>query len=73
VFFAPQRRQSLSLSSPLDLGFRGWQYTREGDARSGPGWPHPRMAWPGAGPRHMVMWAPCCSFRSPLLATFVFW
>jgi hypothetical protein len=23
VFFAPQRRQSLSLSSPLDLGFRG--------------------------------------------------
>jgi hypothetical protein len=38
----------------------------------GPGWPHPRVARPGAGPRHLVVWAACCSFHSLLLATFVF-
>jgi hypothetical protein len=44
---------------PLVLGFWGRQYTRGGDGRSGPGWPHPRVARPGAGPRHPVVWAPC--------------
>jgi hypothetical protein len=27
MFSAPQRQRSLSLSSPLDLGFQGQQYT----------------------------------------------
>jgi hypothetical protein len=31
------------------------------------------VAWPGAGPRHLLVWAPGCSPRSLLLATFVFW
>jgi hypothetical protein len=73
VFSAPQRRRSLSLIPPPDLGFWGRPNTRESDGRSGPGWPHPRAARPGAGLHHLVVWAPCCSFRSLLLATFVFW
>jgi hypothetical protein len=70
----PRRGSSVYLwIPPLDLGFWGWQYTWSGDGRSGPGWPHPRAAWPGAGLCHLVVWAPCCSFRPLLLATFVFW
>jgi hypothetical protein len=64
VFSAPQRRRCLSLIPP-DLGFWGRPYTREGDARSGPGWPHPRVARPGAGLCHLVVWAPCCPFALP--------
>jgi hypothetical protein len=63
----------VSISDPLiDLGFRGRQYTRGGDSRSGPGWPHPRVARPGVDPCHLVVWAPYCSFRPLLLATFIF-
>jgi hypothetical protein len=72
VFSAPQRWQCLSLI-PSGLGFRGRQYTRGGDGRSGPGWPHHRVAQPGPGPRHQVVWAPGCSPRSLLLAAFVIW
>jgi hypothetical protein len=73
VFSAPQRRRCLSLMPPLDLGFRGRPYTREGDVWSGPGWPHPRAARPGVGPRHLVVWPPYCSSRLLLLANIVFW
>jgi hypothetical protein len=31
------------------------------------------VARPGVDPCHLVVWAPCCSFRPPLLATFFFW
>jgi hypothetical protein len=31
------------------------------------------VAWPGASPRHLVVWAPGYSPRSLLLATFIFW
>jgi hypothetical protein len=72
VFSALQRRWCLSLI-PLDLGFRGRQYMRGGDGRSGPGWPHPRVARPGVDPCHLVVWGPCCFFCSLLLATSVFW
>jgi hypothetical protein len=61
-----------SISDPPVLGFRGQQYMREGAGRSGPGWPHHWVAWPGAGPRHLVVWAPGYSPRSLLLATFIF-
>jgi hypothetical protein len=66
VFSAPQRRRSLSLI-PLDLGFRGRQYTRGGDGWSGLGWPHPMVARPGVGPRHLVVWPPAAPFA------FSFW
>jgi hypothetical protein len=36
VFSTLQRRRCLSLIPPLDLGFRGRQYTRGGDGSSGP-------------------------------------
>jgi hypothetical protein len=72
VFSAPQRQWCLSLMPPLDLGFRGRQYTRGGDGSSVLGWPHHRATWPGVGPRHLVVSPPCCSSRLLLLATFVF-
>jgi hypothetical protein len=71
VFSTPPRRRSLSLIPPIILGFWGQPYTREGDGRSGPGWPHHWVARPGPGLRHLVLWAPGCSPRSLLLATFV--
>jgi hypothetical protein len=68
VFSAPQRRRSLSLIPPLVLGFRGRPYMRVGDGRRG----HTHwVARLGPGPRHLVVWAPGCSPRSLLLATFV--
>jgi hypothetical protein len=67
VFSAPQRQRCLSLMLPPDLGFRGQQYTRGGDGKSGPGWPHPRAARPGLGPHHLVVWPPA----APL--AFSFW
>jgi hypothetical protein len=51
---------------PLDLGFRGRQYTRGSDGRSGPGWPHHRAARPGVGPCHLVVWPPA----NPLASSF---
>jgi hypothetical protein len=72
VFSAPQRRRCLSLIYPLDLGFRGQQYTRGGNGSSGLGWPHHRVARPRVGPRDLVVSPPCCSFRLLLLATLVF-
>jgi hypothetical protein len=56
--------------APPDLGFWGWPYMREGDVWSGTGWPHPRAARPGVGPRHLVVCPPSAplafSFRLPL-------
>jgi hypothetical protein len=58
---------------PLDLGFWGRWNTRRGDSRSGPGWPHHRLAWPGVGPRPLWVSPPCGSSRLLLLASSVFW
>jgi hypothetical protein len=48
VFRPTEAVESIS-DPPSDLGFRGRQYTRGGDSRSGPGWPHHWVARPGAG------------------------
>jgi hypothetical protein len=62
-----------SICDPLSrLRFSGRRYTRRGDGRGGPGWPHHQAAWPRAGPRHQVMWAPGGSPRPLLLATSSF-
>jgi hypothetical protein len=39
VFRPAEAAESISDPPPI-LGFWGQQYTREGDGRSGPGWPH---------------------------------
>jgi hypothetical protein len=57
----------------LHLGFRGRRYMRRGDGRSGLGWPHHRLAWPGVGPRPLVVSPPCGSSRFLLSASSVFW
>jgi hypothetical protein len=72
VFSAPQRRWCLSLIPP-QLKFSGmtiyargrwlkWASVASPQGGTARGWPAP----PGGV-------GPCCSFRSPLLATFVFW
>jgi hypothetical protein len=62
-----------SICDPLpSLRFSGRQYTRGGDGRGGPGWPHHQVGRPRAGPRHQVVWAPGGSLLPLLLATFVF-
>jgi hypothetical protein len=71
VFRPAEAAESMS-DPPLVLGFWGRQYTRGGTGRSGPGWPHHWVVWPGASLRHLVVWAPSCSPRSLLLATFIY-
>jgi hypothetical protein len=66
VFSAPQRQWSLSLIPHFCLRFSGTTIYARGDGRSGPGWTHPRVARPGAGPRHLVVWA----FAAPFALSF---
>jgi hypothetical protein len=44
-----------------------------GASRGGPGQPHHWVAWPRAGWRRLVVWAPGGSPHPLLLATSVFW
>jgi hypothetical protein len=65
VFRPAEAAESIS-DPPFVLGFRGRQYTREGDGRSGPGWPHhwvaralARATWwcgPPAAPLALSFW-----------------
>jgi hypothetical protein len=69
----PHRGGSVYLWAPLHLGFRERWYTRRGNGKSGPGWPHHRPAWSGVGSRLLWVSPPCGSSRLLLLASWVFW
>jgi hypothetical protein len=72
VCFLPRRGGGVYMRSLLGLRFSGGRYTRGGASRGGTGRPHPQVAWPRAGLRHQVVWAPSGSPRPLLLATSVF-
>jgi hypothetical protein len=70
--FRPAEAAESICNPPPGLRFSGRQYTRRGDARGRPGWPHHLVARPRPSPRQGVVWAPCGSPRPLLLATSVF-
>jgi hypothetical protein len=48
-------------------------YRRKGDVRGGPGRPHHRWAWPGPGPRPLVVRVPSGPPTAPVWSSSFLW